>query len=54
MGWKQNQPFQFSFNACLKVDFRGSRVTSDSAPLLALARGRASDALAARGGPGKD
>jgi len=29
MGEKQNQPFQLSFNPCLKVDFRGSRVTSD-------------------------
>ena len=27
MGEKQNQPFQFSFNASLKVDFRGSRMT---------------------------
>jgi hypothetical protein len=30
MGEKQNQPFQLSFNASLKVDFQGSRVTSDS------------------------
>ena len=29
MGEKQNQPFQLSFNALLKVDFQGSRVTSD-------------------------
>jgi hypothetical protein len=29
MGDKQNQPFQLSFNASLKVDFQGSRVTSD-------------------------
>src|ERR1700733_5908807 len=29
MGVKQNQPFQFSFNARLKVDFQGYRVTSD-------------------------
>ena len=28
MGEKQNQPFQLSFNASLKVDFQGSRVTS--------------------------
>ena len=28
MGEKQNQPFQLSFNALLKVDFQGSRVTS--------------------------
>src|ERR1035441_9216175 len=29
MGEKQNGPFQLSFNASLKVDFQGSRVTSD-------------------------
>src|SRR5260370_41320794 len=29
MGAKQNQPFQLSFNASLKIDFQGSRVTSD-------------------------
>ena len=29
MGERHNQPFQFSFNAALKVDFQGSRVTSD-------------------------
>jgi hypothetical protein len=29
VGEKQNQPFQISFNASLKVDFQGSRVTSD-------------------------
>jgi hypothetical protein len=29
MGEKQNHPFQLSFNASLKVDFQGSRVTSD-------------------------
>lgn len=29
MGEKQNRPFQLSFNASLKVDFQGSRVTSD-------------------------
>jgi len=29
MGEKQSQPFQLSFNASLKVDFQGSRVTSD-------------------------
>jgi hypothetical protein len=29
MGEIQNGPFQFSFNASLKVDFQGSRVTSD-------------------------
>ncbi len=30
MGEKQNQPFQLSFNASLKIDFQGSRVTSGS------------------------
>src|ERR1039457_5298071 len=34
MGEKQNQPFQLSFNRCLKVDFQGSRVTSDGGLLL--------------------
>src|SRR5712692_7926797 len=29
MGEKQNEPFQLSFNASLKIDFQGSRVTSD-------------------------
>jgi hypothetical protein len=28
MGEKQDRPFQLSFNACLKVGFQGSRVTS--------------------------
>ena len=34
MGEKQNQPFQLSFNATLKVDFQGSRVTSDGGLVL--------------------
>ena len=34
MGEKQNQSFQLSFNPCLKVDFQGSRVTSDGGLLL--------------------
>lgn len=34
MGEKQNQTFQLSFNPGLKVDFQGSRVTSDIGLLL--------------------
>ena len=34
MGEKQNQPFQLSFNASLKVDFQGSWVTSDGGLIL--------------------
>ena len=34
MGEKQDQPFQLSFNASLKVDFQGSRVTSDGGLVL--------------------
>src|SRR5665811_319785 len=34
MGEKQNGPFQLSFNASLKVDFQGSRVTSDGGLIL--------------------
>ena len=34
MGEKQNQPFQLSFNASLKVDFQGSPVTSDGGLIL--------------------
>src|SRR6202007_1406671 len=34
MGEKQNQPFQLSFNARLKVDFQGSRMTSDGGLIL--------------------
>src|ERR1039457_4832871 len=34
MGERQNQPFQLSFNASLKVDFQGSRVTSDVGLIL--------------------
>jgi hypothetical protein len=30
MGETQHQPFQLSFNVSLKVDFQGSRVTSNS------------------------
>jgi hypothetical protein len=34
VGETPNQPFQLSFNACLKVDFQGSRVTSDGGLIL--------------------
>jgi len=34
MGEIQNGPFQLSFNASLKVDFQGSRVTSDGGLIL--------------------
>ncbi len=34
MAETQNQPFQLKFNASLKVDFQGSRVTSDGGLIL--------------------
>jgi hypothetical protein len=34
VGEKQNPPLQLSFNASLKVDFQGSRVTSDGGSIL--------------------
>ena len=34
MGEKQTKPFQLSFNGFLKVDFQGSRVTSDGGLIL--------------------
>jgi hypothetical protein len=34
MGEKQNQPFQLTFNASLKIDFQGFRVTSDGGLIL--------------------
>jgi hypothetical protein len=34
MGEIQNQPFQLSFNTSLKIDFQGSRVTSDGGLIL--------------------
>jgi hypothetical protein len=34
MGEKQNQPFQLSFNASLRINFQGSRVTSDGGLIL--------------------
>ena len=34
MGEIQNQSFQLSFNAFLKIDFQGSRVTSDGGLIL--------------------
>ena len=33
-GETQNQPFQLSLNASLRVDFQGSRVTSDGGLIL--------------------
>ena len=48
MGEKQNQPFQLSFNASLKVDFQGARVTSDQArQVLLVVVGRGTSAPAA-------
>jgi len=34
VGEKQNQSFQLSFNPSLRIDFQGSRVTSDGGLLL--------------------
>jgi len=34
MGEKQNQPFRLSFNASLRIDFQGSRITSDGGLIL--------------------
>jgi hypothetical protein len=34
MGEIQSQPTQLSFKACLKVDFQGSRATSDGSLIL--------------------
>jgi hypothetical protein len=34
MGERQNGPFQLSFHSSLKVDFQGSRVTSDGGLIL--------------------
>src|SRR5258707_15051868 len=34
VGETQNRPFQLSFNSSLKVDFQGSRVTSDGGLVL--------------------
>ncbi len=34
MGEIQNRPFQLSFNASLKIDFQGSRATSDGGLVL--------------------
>jgi hypothetical protein len=53
MGEKQNQPFELSFNSSLKVDFQGSRVTSDGGLFLGRWRHRTLKtrlAIAFRGG----
>jgi len=34
VGEKEHEPFQFTFNGFLKVDFQGSRVTSDGGLVL--------------------
>ena len=34
VGERQEQPFQFSFNSALRVDFRSARVTSDGGLIL--------------------
>jgi Transposase DDE domain group 1 len=34
VGEKRNGPFELSFNASLKIDFQGSRVTSDGGLVL--------------------
>ena len=34
MGEKETRPFQFSFNGLLKVNFQGSRLTSDGGLIL--------------------
>jgi hypothetical protein len=34
MGETPNRPFQLSFNAPLKIDFQGSRITSDAGLIL--------------------
>jgi hypothetical protein len=34
VGETQKRPFQFSFNSSLRVDFQGSRVTSDGGLIL--------------------
>ena len=34
MGEKETKPFQLTFNGLLKIDFQGSRVTSDGGLIL--------------------
>ena len=34
MGERERKPFQLTFNGLLKVDFQGSRVTSDGGLIL--------------------
>ena len=37
---KQNEPFHLSLNASLKIDFQGSRVTSDVGLILVVKHAR--------------
>ncbi len=46
MGQTQDQPFQLSFNGSLKVDFPGSRVTSEGGLILVRAIRKAHDTKA--------
>ena len=38
MGERERKPFQLTFNGLLKVDFQGSRVTSDGGLILVRAQ----------------
>jgi hypothetical protein len=50
MGERLDGPFQLSFNACLKVDFQGSRVTSDGGLILVRERWALPALMVADGG----